>query len=80
MTPQSILPTPEIADNLLVDTEKIENSLATDTIRFTHGEKYLTSHCYTGSGEIAHKKDSRSFEVAATFTLTAEVKVVEGIF
>lgn len=80
MTPQSILPTPEIADNLLVESEKIENSLATDTIRFTHGEKYLTSQWYTGSGEIAHKKDGRSFEVTATFTLTAEVKVVEGIF
>lgn len=43
MTPQSILPTPDIADNILVESEKIENSLVNDTIKFTHGEKYLTS-------------------------------------
>ncbi|TAE60015.1 MAG: iron-containing alcohol dehydrogenase [Nostocales cyanobacterium] len=80
MTPQSILQTPEISENLLVDSEKITSEIETDTIRLTHGEKYLTSQWYTGSGEIAHKKDGRSFEVSATFTLTAEVKVVEGIF
>lgn len=80
MSPQSILPTPEISDKLLVDSEKASSSTETNTIRLIHGEKYLTSQWYTGSGEIAHKKDGRSFEVSATFTLKAEVKVVEGVF
>lgn len=80
MTPQSILTTPEITDKLLVDAEQVSSQAETDTINFVHGEKYLTSQWYKGSGEIAHKKDGRSFEVSATFTLQAEVKVVEGIF
>jgi 3-dehydroquinate synthase len=80
MSPHSILPTPEITDKLIVDSEKFADQTEPNIIRLTHGEKYLTSSWYRGSGEIAHKKDGRSFEVTANFTLTSEVKVVEGVF
>ena len=54
MSPQSILPTPEITDKLIVDSEKFAYQIEPNIIRLTHGEKYLTSKWYTGSGEIAH--------------------------
>ncbi|MFM9159801.1 MAG: 3-dehydroquinate synthase, partial [Dolichospermum sp.] len=77
MSTQSILPTPEITDKLLVDAEKVPNPTESNIIKLTHGEKYLTSKWYKGSGEIAHQKDGRSFEVTANFTLKSEVKVIE---
>ncbi len=80
MTPQGILQSPEISEQLLVDTDKNAVDVETGKISFQHGEKYLTSQWYRGSGEIAHKKDGRSFEVEATYTLKAEVKVVKGVF
>jgi hypothetical protein len=49
-------------------------------IQYNHPEKYRTSQWYTGHGEIAATGDGLSFEVCATYTLKAEVKVVEGIF
>ncbi|MEB3882689.1 sedoheptulose 7-phosphate cyclase [Lyngbya sp. CCY1209] len=49
-------------------------------IQFHHPEQYRTSEWYTGSGEIAASGDNRSFEVTATYTLTAEVKLVDGVF
>lgn len=49
-------------------------------IRFDHPEKYRTSAWYTGQGEIAARGDGRSFEVSATYTLSAEVKLVDGVF
>ncbi|MBR8826695.1 MAG: sedoheptulose 7-phosphate cyclase [Gomphosphaeria aponina SAG 52.96 = DSM 107014] len=67
------IPTLEL-EHLREDLEK------TSTIELKHGEKYRTSEWYTGAGDIAHKKDGRSFEVTATYTLRAEVKVMEGVF
>ncbi|MDY6781230.1 MAG: sedoheptulose 7-phosphate cyclase [Cyanobacteriota bacterium] len=49
-------------------------------IRFEHPEKYRTSEWYTGQGEITASGDSRSFEVCATYTLKAEVKLTNGVF
>ncbi len=49
-------------------------------IEFDHPTKYRTSEWYTGHGKIAAQGDGRSFEISASYTLKAEVKVVEGIF
>ncbi|HBQ97409.1 MULTISPECIES: sedoheptulose 7-phosphate cyclase [unclassified Roseofilum] len=44
-----------------------------------HDSKYQTSEWYTGYGEIEQEGDRRSFKVTATYTLQAEVKIVQGI-
>ncbi len=49
-------------------------------IQFNHPEKYRTSEWYTGHGTIAASGDGLSFEISATYTLRAEVKLVNGIF
>lgn len=49
-------------------------------IQFHHSEQYRTSEWYTGHGEIAVGEEGRSFEVSATYTLQAQVKLVDDIF
>jgi 3-dehydroquinate synthetase len=49
-------------------------------IEFKHPERYRTSEWYTGHGRITASGDSRSFEVAATYSLRAEIKLVSNIF
>ncbi|MEM8778539.1 MAG: sedoheptulose 7-phosphate cyclase [Cyanobacteria bacterium P01_G01_bin.49] len=49
-------------------------------LQFNHLEKYRTSEWYTGQGEIAASEDSRSFEISASYTLKAKVKLVNGVF
>ncbi len=49
-------------------------------IEFDHPQKYRTSEWYTGHGKIAAQGDGRSFEITASYTLKAEVQVVDGIF
>ena len=62
------------SDNLsyLADSEQI--------IQFNHPEKYRTSEWYTGHGEIAASGDGRSFAISATYTLKADVRLVDGVF
>ena len=50
------------------------------TIQFNHLDKYRTSEWYTGRGEIIAKGDSRSFDICASYTLKATVKLVDGVF
>jgi 3-dehydroquinate synthase len=65
----------------LNDTErKFALAESEQIIQFQHPEKYRTSGWYTGNGEIAARGDGRSFEVTATYTLQAEVRLVDGIF
>ncbi|MBO1349863.1 MAG: sedoheptulose 7-phosphate cyclase [Hormoscilla sp. GUM202] len=45
-----------------------------------HDPIYRTSEWYTGSGQIFPGKDGREFEVSATYSLTAKVKLVDGVF
>lgn len=49
-------------------------------IQYGHPEKYRTSGWYTGHGEIIASEDRRSFEIAASYTLKAEVRLVDGVF
>lgn len=49
-------------------------------IRFDHPEQYRTSEWYTGEGEIIASGDGRSFEISASYTLKAEVRLVNGVF
>ncbi|MDJ1174579.1 sedoheptulose 7-phosphate cyclase [Roseofilum capinflatum] len=44
-----------------------------------HDSRYQTSQWYTGYGEIEQEPNRRSFTVTATYTLQAEVKIVEGV-
>jgi hypothetical protein len=49
-------------------------------IQFNHPEKYCTSGWYTGHGEIIASEDRRSFEISASYTLKAKVKLLDGVF
>lgn len=49
-------------------------------IQYDHPEKYCTSGWYTGHGEIIASEDRRSFEISASYTLKAEVRLVDGVF
>jgi 3-dehydroquinate synthase len=60
--------------------QSISPSESEQVIQFNHSEKYRTSEWYSGHGQIAASGDNRSFEVSATYTLKAEVKLVEGVF
>ncbi|NER22327.1 MAG: sedoheptulose 7-phosphate cyclase [Symploca sp. SIO1B1] len=53
---------------------------AQQVIQFNHLSKYRTSEWYTGHGEIQASNDSRSFEVSASYTLKAEVRLINGVF
>ncbi|MGB6166652.1 MAG: sedoheptulose 7-phosphate cyclase [Geitlerinemataceae cyanobacterium] len=64
-------------------TEKFLRSLTSQsatTIESDRDPKYLTSQWYTGNGVIEAAGDNRSFKVCATYTLEAEVKLVNGVF
>ena len=62
------------------NTYKLSPSESEQIIRFKHPEKYRTSEWYTGYGEIAASGDGRSFEISATYSLRAEVKLVDRVF
>lgn len=65
-----------------VVTRGIPDSLdpfAKQVIEFDHPEHYRTSEWYTGTGTILATGDGRSFEVTASYTLRAEVKLVSGV-
>jgi 3-dehydroquinate synthase len=62
------------------NSQQVASSESQQIIQFNHPEKYRTSDWYTGQGEIAASGDSRSFSVSATYTLKAEVKLVDGVF
>ncbi len=66
--------------SLTGNSQKLSPSESTPIIQFKHPEKYRTSEWYTGQGEIAPNQDGRSFEISATYTLKAEVKLVNGVF
>jgi 3-dehydroquinate synthetase len=61
-------------------SQQLSSLEAEQIIQFNHLEKYRTSEWYTGQGKITASGDSRSFEISATYTLKAEVKLVEGVF
>lgn len=48
-------------------------------IEFDHPERYRTSEWYRGTGTIVAAGDGCSFEVTASYTLRAEVKLVSGV-
>jgi hypothetical protein len=60
--------------------QELSPSESNQIIQFDHPEKYRTSEWYTGHGEIAASGDGRSFEVSASYTLSATVKLVDGVF
>ncbi len=62
------------------NSQKVSSSESQQIIQFNHPDKYRTSEWYTGHGEIAASGDERSFEISATYTLKAEVKLVNGVF
>ena len=62
------------------NSQKVSPSEFQQIIQFHHPEKYRTSEWYTGQGKIAASGHSRSFSVSATYTLAAEVKLVDGVF
>ncbi|NEQ99033.1 MAG: sedoheptulose 7-phosphate cyclase [Cyanothece sp. SIO2G6] len=53
---------------------------AQQIIQFNHLAKYRTSEWYVGHGEIQASNSDRSFEVSASYTLRAEVKLINGVF
>ena len=62
------------------NSRQFSSSESEQIIQFNHPEKYRTSEWYTGQGEIAASGDGRSFAISATYTLKAEVKLVDGVF
>ncbi len=66
--------------SLVESSQKLYPSESEQIIQFNHPEKYRTSEWYSGQGEIAASGDNRSFEISATYTLKAEVKLVDGVF
>ena len=64
----------------IVNAQKLSPFESEQIISFNHPEKYRTSQWYTGQGEITASGDGRSFEISATYTLKAEVKLVDGVF
>ena len=62
------------------NSQQVSSSESQQIIQFNHPDKYRTSEWYTGHGEIAASGDERSFEISATYTLKAEVKLVNGVF
>ncbi len=66
--------------SLVESSQKLSPSESEQIIQFNHPEKYRTSEWYSGQGEIAASGDNRSFEISATYTLKAEVKLVDGVF
>ncbi len=66
--------------SLVEPSQKLSPSGSEQIIQFNHPEKYRTSEWYSGQGEIAASGDNRSFEISATYTLKAEVKLVDGVF
>ncbi len=66
--------------SLVESSQKLSPSGSEQIIQFNHPEKYRTSEWYSGQGEIAASGDNRSFEISATYTLKAEVKLVDGVF
>ncbi len=66
--------------SLVEPSQKLSPSESEQIIQFNHPEKYRTSEWYSGQGEIAASGDNRSFEISATYTLKAEVKLVDGVF
>lgn len=60
--------------------QKTCNPASDRVIQYNHAEKYRTSEWYTGYGEIIASDDRRSFEISASYTLTAEVRLVDGVF
>ncbi len=78
MSPESALSQPKLNDNFPADAIAPVNPKK--SIGFEHGAKYRTSDWYTGSGEIFPGDDGRSFEVTASYTLTAQVKLIDGVF
>lgn len=73
---QAKLPPKSLVENL----HSVAPSSSEQVIEFQHPEQYRTSEWYTGQGKIAARGDRRSFEVSATYTLRAEVQLVEGVF
>ncbi len=67
---------PSLSNN----SQKLSPSESERIIQFNHPEKYRTSEWYTGQGEIAARGDGRSFAISATYTLKAEVMLVDGVF
>ncbi|MEQ8752233.1 MAG: sedoheptulose 7-phosphate cyclase [Coleofasciculus sp. G1-WW12-02] len=80
MTLQTTLPQTELTETLQDDLIDSFPTREAQNIGVKHGAKYRTSEWYTGSGEIVPGNDTRSFEVTATFTLKAQVKLIEGVF
>ncbi len=66
--------------SLTGNSQKVASSESQQIIQFNHPEKYRTSEWYTGQGEIAASGEGRSFAVSASYTLKAEVKLVNGVF
>ncbi len=66
--------------SLVESSQKLYPSESEQIIQFNHPEKYRTSEWYSGQGEIAASGDNRSFEISATYTLKAEVQLVDGVF
>ncbi len=66
--------------SLVERSQKLSPSESEQIIQFNHPEKYRTSEWYSGQGEIAASGDNRSFEISATYTLKAEVQLVDGVF
>ncbi len=62
------------------NTQQLLPSESEQTIQFDHPQKYRTSEWYTGHGVIAASGDGRSFEVSATYALTAKVQLIDGVF
>lgn len=69
--------------NLKSSAETPRNQAISETeqiIQFNHLEKYRTSEWYTGHGEIVASGDGRAFDICASYTLKATVKLVDDIF
>ncbi|ELR99437.1 sedoheptulose 7-phosphate cyclase [Gloeocapsa sp. PCC 73106] len=60
--------------------QKLSSLKSEKIIELRHDDKYLTSQWYTGNGTIAASGDNRSFKITASYTLEAEVRLVQGIF
>lgn len=80
MSPESALSQAKLNDNFPANASAQVQPTRKKSIGFEHGAKYRTSDWYTGSGEIFPGDDGRSFEVTASYTLTAQVKLIDGVF
>lgn len=80
MTQQATFPKTGLTEIIQDDGIDSFATIDTQNIGVKHKTKYRTSDWYTGEGVIIPGGDHRSFEVTASFTLKAQVKLVEGIF